>query len=193
MSETMFHVNKVTLARLKYFNQVLLKKGEVVSDVNVSKIVYSDNSLGELSLNTSSGMLQVDMQNDSKDVNRNKDQNGNGQFDDAQSSDSGGRDLNVNTDNHNGDASLKGKNQFELPTTDTSPVAIATDEHYTDQISLAGNILQTTISSISDMTMSSLNHSQNKINKGEKSHQHVHMLTPEKKKEIYDEQYHIMK
>ena len=63
-----------------------------MSDVKVSKMVYSDNSLGELSLNMSSDVLQVDAQNDSEDVNSNKDQNGNGQFDDALSSDSGGRD-----------------------------------------------------------------------------------------------------
>ena len=127
-------------------------------------------------------MLQVDVQNDSKDVNRSKDQNENGQFGDVQSSDSSGWDLNVKTDNHNGAASLKDKNGFELPTADTSLVAIATEENYTDQISLAGNISQTMIPSISDMTMSSLNHSQNKINKGERSCQHVCMLTTEKKK-----------
>ena len=95
------------------------------------------------------------------------------------------------TDNRNGAASLKGKTPLEIPTADTSPVAIATDKHYTDQISLAGNISQTSIPSISDTTMSSLNHSQSKINKGEKSHQHSCLLTPEKKK-IYNEQYNII-
>ena len=53
------------------------------------------------------------------------------------------------TDNRNGAASLKGKTPLEIPTADTSPVAIATDKHYTDQISLAGNISQTSIPSIS--------------------------------------------
>ena len=62
-----------------------------------------------------------------------------------------------------------------------------------DQICLPGNLSQRTIPSLSDTTMSSLNNLLNKNNSGEKYGKKVHMLTPEKKKEIYDKQYNILK
>ena len=90
-------------------------------------------------------------------------------------------------------APLKDKTALEVLTTDQSPVATAEEECNADQIGLAGNILQAMIHSINDMTVSSINNSQDKNNNVEKSHQHVHLLSPEKRSEIYDEQYNILK
>ena len=59
----------------------------------------NDTNSCKITLNTSSGVLQVDAQNDSKYVNTSKDQSANGQFDDVQSSDSGAPDLSADSFN----------------------------------------------------------------------------------------------
>ena len=91
-----------------------------MSDVKAANNMSTDNSLNELTVNTS-GVLQGDVQNDSKEVKKSNHKKEFGQFDDVQSLDSAGIDCDVKDEhsnaphNSNGAASMQNNNQLEVP------------------------------------------------------------------------------
>ena len=82
---------------------------------------------------------------------------------------------------------------LEDATSEHSLVKVKTKEQVPDQISLTGNVSQSSILSVSDTTTSSMNTSHEKRNKSDRSHGAIQMLSPEKKSEIIAEQYNILK